>query len=107
MKLIRSFAGAALATAVLAIAPPTEAQETMLNIETNLPASHATSRAMELFKDEVERLSKGSIKVEVAAGSPRGLKELVDAVYVGDSSRSADTCRRRTACSSPRNPSPG
>src|SRR5260370_11005406 len=83
MKLIRSLAGAALATAFLAIAPPTEAQETMLNIETNLPASHATSRAMEIFKDEVARLSKSSIKVEVAAGSPRGLKELVDAVYVG------------------------
>src|SRR5260370_8098774 len=83
MKLIRSFAGAALTMAVLAIATPAEAQETMLNIETNLPASHATSRAMEIFKDEVARLSKSSIKVEVAAGSPRGLKELVDAVYVG------------------------
>src|SRR5258708_33461574 len=82
MKLIRSLAGAALATAFLAIAPPTEAQETMLNIATNLPASHATSRAMEIFKDAVARLSKRSIKVEVAPGSPRGLKESFDAVYV-------------------------
>jgi len=83
MKLIRSFAGAALATAILAIAPPTKAQETTLQVETNLPATHATSRAMEIFKDEVARLSKGSIEVEAAAGSPRGLKELVDAVHVG------------------------
>jgi len=83
MKLIRSFAGAALTTAVLAIAPRTEAQETTLRVETNLPATHATSRAMEVFKDEVARLSKGSINVEVATGSPRGLKELVDAAYVG------------------------
>jgi tripartite ATP-independent transporter DctP family solute receptor len=83
MKLIRSFAGAALATAVLAIAPPTKAQETTLQVETNLPATHATSRAMEIFKDEVARLSKGSIEIEAAAGSPRGLKELVDAVHVG------------------------
>ena len=63
MKLIRSFAGAVLATAVLAIAPLAQAQETMLRIESILPATHATSRAMEIFKAELARLSEGAIDV--------------------------------------------
>jgi TRAP-type C4-dicarboxylate transport system substrate-binding protein len=83
MKLIRFFAGAALATAVLAIPPPAAAQVTTLRIESILPATHATSRAMEIFKAELERRSGDSIEVEVLAGSQRGLKELIDAVYVG------------------------
>jgi tripartite ATP-independent transporter DctP family solute receptor len=83
MRLIRSFAGAALATAVLAISPPAEAQGTTLQIESNIPATHATSRAMQIFKDEVARLSGGSIDVEVSAGSPRSQKELIDGVHVG------------------------
>jgi TRAP-type transport system periplasmic protein len=84
MKLIRSFAGVALAVAALAIAPRTEAQETMLRVESNLPATHATSKALEIFRDEAARLSKGSIKVEVSTGSPRGHKELIDALNVGN-----------------------
>jgi TRAP-type transport system periplasmic protein len=83
MKLIRSFAGAVLATAALAIASPAEAQVTTLRIESNIYAAHATSRAMEIFKAEVARLSGGSIEVEVVAGSPRSLKEMIDAVHVG------------------------
>jgi TRAP-type transport system periplasmic protein len=83
MNLIRSFAGAAFATAALAIAPPAEAQATTLRIESILPATHATSKAMEIFKAELGRLSGGSIEVELSAGSPRGLKELIDAVHVG------------------------
>jgi len=83
MKLIGSVAGAILTTAALAIAPPAEAQETTLHVESNLPPTHATSRAMLIFKDEVARLSKGSIEVEVKASSPLGHKELVDAVHVG------------------------
>jgi TRAP-type C4-dicarboxylate transport system substrate-binding protein len=38
---------------------------------------------MEVFKTEAARLSGGSVEVEIAAGSPRGLKELMDAVHVG------------------------
>jgi TRAP-type transport system periplasmic protein len=83
MKLIRSFAGAALAAAVLAIAPRTEAQGTTLHVASNLPATHPTCRAMEIFKAELARLSGGSIEVEFAAGSPLGLRELIDAVHVG------------------------
>jgi TRAP-type transport system periplasmic protein len=83
MKLIRSLAGAALATAILAIAPRAEAQETTLRVESNIPATHATSKAMEIFKAEVARRSKGTIDVEVVAGAPHSHKELVDAVHVG------------------------
>ncbi len=83
MKFIRSFVGAALATAVLVIAPPAEAQGTTLRIESNIPATHATSRSMEIFKAELARLSEGSIEVEVSAGAPRSLKEMIDAVHVG------------------------
>jgi TRAP-type transport system periplasmic protein len=83
MKLIPSFAGVVLTTAALAIAPQAEAQVTTLRIATYLPVIHPTSRAMEVFKAEVARLSEGSIEVEFAAGSPLGLKELIDAVHVG------------------------
>jgi TRAP-type transport system periplasmic protein len=83
MKLIRSLAGAVLATAVLTTAPLAGAQGTTLRIESILPATHPTSRSVEIFKAEVARLSQSSIDVEVSAGSPRGLKELIDAVHVG------------------------
>jgi hypothetical protein len=61
MKLIRSFAGAALATAALTIVLPARAQVTTLQIESAIPAAHATSKSMEIFKDEVVRLSAGAI----------------------------------------------
>src|SRR5262249_45819651 len=83
MELIRSFAAAVLATAVLSIAPPEDAQTTTLRIESILSAPHASSRAMEIFRAEVARLSGGSIEVEVLADSPRSNKELIDAVHVG------------------------
>jgi TRAP-type transport system periplasmic protein len=83
MKLIVSFAAAVLTTAALAIAPPAEAQGTALRIESILPATHATSKAMEIFKAELARLSEGSIEVEVSAGAQRSLKELIDAVHIG------------------------
>lgn len=83
MKLFRSFAGVALATAALAIALPAQAQPTTLRIESILPATHASSRAMEIFKAELARRSAGTIEVEVSAGAQRGLKELIDDVHVG------------------------
>jgi TRAP-type transport system periplasmic protein len=83
MKVFRSFTCAALAVAILMIAARTEAQGTTLRIASNLPATHPTCRAMEIFKAELERLSGGSIEVEFTAGSPLGHKELIDAVHVG------------------------
>jgi TRAP-type transport system periplasmic protein len=84
MKFIHFFAGAVLAaTSVLVIAPLGHAEVTTLRIESNLPTSHASSRAMEVFKAEAARRSGGSIEVEVSAGAPRSLKEMIDAVHVG------------------------
>jgi len=83
MKLIGPFAGAVLTTAAFAIAPSVEAQETTLRVESNIPVTHASSKAMQIFKNEVARLAEGSIDVEVLGGSPRGHKELIDAVHVG------------------------
>jgi TRAP-type transport system periplasmic protein len=83
MKPIRFFASAALATAVLAISPRAEAQTTTLQIESAIPAAHATSKSMQMFKEEVARLSEGSMEVEVTAGSKRPLRELIDGVHVG------------------------
>jgi tripartite ATP-independent transporter DctP family solute receptor len=84
MKLVRFFAGAVLvATTVLAAAPLGHAEVTTLRIESNLPANHASSRAMQVFKAEVARRSGGSIEIEVSAGAPGSLKEMIDAVHVG------------------------
>jgi TRAP-type transport system periplasmic protein len=83
MKSIRSFASAVLATAVLAVAPPAYAQATTLQIESTLPAGHATSKSMQIFKDQVARLSERAMEVEVTPDSPRSFKEVLDAVHVG------------------------
>jgi TRAP-type transport system periplasmic protein len=80
VKLIRCFAGATLVLAALRVA---DAQETTLQIVSNLPAIHASSKAMEVFKAEVARQSRGSIQLAISAGDPRGLNELIDAVHVG------------------------
>jgi tripartite ATP-independent transporter DctP family solute receptor len=83
MMVVRSFAAAALATAVVAAVQPAHAQDITLRIESTIPFAHASSKAMEIFKDEVVRLSEGSIEVEVASGSQRNFKELIDGVHVG------------------------
>jgi tripartite ATP-independent transporter DctP family solute receptor len=85
MELVHFFAGAVLVAAtVLVIAPPAHAEPTILRIESNLPINHASSRAMEVFKAEVARRSGGSIQIEVSAGAPGNLKEMIDAVHVGN-----------------------
>lgn len=83
MKPIRSFASAMLATAVLAVTPSAHAQATRLQIESTLPAGHATSKSMQIFKDQVTRLSAGAMEVEVTTDSPRTFKEVLDSVHVG------------------------
>lgn len=84
MVRVRSFAAAAgLAAAVAAVAQPAAAQDAALQIESTIPAVHATSKAMEIFKDEVARLSDGSLEVEVTPASRRSFKELIDSVHVG------------------------
>jgi TRAP-type transport system periplasmic protein len=83
MNLFGFFGRTVLTTAVAAITAPATAQVATLRIESILPAAHAASMSMTIFKSEVARLSGGAIEVEVSAGSPRGLKETVDAVHAG------------------------
>jgi TRAP-type transport system periplasmic protein len=83
MKRIGFLAGTLLAAAV-AITAPVEAQVVTLRFESPIPAAQPTSLSMQIFKDEVARLSKHSIEVDVVADSPRSmLQELIDAVHVG------------------------
>jgi TRAP-type transport system periplasmic protein len=84
MKLIGCLASVAL-TAVVAIMAPAAAQDITLKVESPLPAAQPVSLSMQIFKDEVVRLSSGAIEVEVMADSPRGgIREVIDAVRGGD-----------------------
>lgn len=87
MNAIRSFTAAVLTavlTAVLAVAAPADAQVVTLRVESPLPAMQPASLGMQIFKDEVERLSTGSIGVEVVPDSLRGSrKAMIDAVRSG------------------------
>jgi tripartite ATP-independent transporter DctP family solute receptor len=80
MKLGRSIAGAALAAAVLVLAPAAQAQPTTLRLRGAFVAEHTSSKGMEIFKAEAERLSGGSIEVEVIPGTAgvSGTRELLD-----------------------------
>jgi len=78
------FAAAALvAGAVVAGALPARSAEVRLAIESTVPAGHATGKAMAIFSAEAARLSEGSVAIEVAGGSPRSVKQLIDDVHVG------------------------
>ncbi len=79
----RFSASAMLAATAFAIALPCHAHDVALRIESGIPAGHATRKSMEVFKDEVVRLSAGAMAVEVKSGSQRPLKELIDGVHVG------------------------
>jgi TRAP-type transport system periplasmic protein len=83
MKLIGCFAGAALVAVVLAAALPARGEPVTLQVESALPAAIAASKAMDIFKDETIRLSEGSMDVEVTKASQRSIRELIDAVRVG------------------------
>jgi TRAP-type transport system periplasmic protein len=75
---------AAMTAAILAIAAPATAQVVTLRIESPIPATQSTSLSMQIFKDEVVRLSEGAIDVDLVPGSPRGsVKQLIDCVRLG------------------------
>jgi TRAP-type transport system periplasmic protein len=73
---------AVTAAAVLAFAPAAWAQTTTLRLRGAFLAEHTSSKAMEIFKAEVTRLSGNSVEVEVipAAAGLTGTRELLDDV---------------------------
>jgi TRAP-type transport system periplasmic protein len=81
MKLRRSVLGAALAAAMLTLASAAEAQPATLRIAGTFVAEHTSSKAMEIFKVEVARLSEGSIEVELIPDTVGGgVREVLDSV---------------------------
>lgn len=61
-----------------------EAQVVKIRFAGNLPPENSNSRAMEVFKQEVERLSKGSIAVDTFPGMQLGgAKDNLDQVKTG------------------------
>jgi TRAP-type transport system periplasmic protein len=80
----RSFLAAANIAAVLSFwAMPGQAQQT-LRIAGNFPADHSSSKAMELFKGELSKLSGGALAADLFPGMQLGgAKENMDAVRAG------------------------
>jgi tripartite ATP-independent transporter DctP family solute receptor len=82
MTFRHSVTGIALAAAVFALSPAAKAQTTILRVHSAFVAEHSASKAMEVFKAEAERLSGGSIQVEVVSGTAgvSGTREVLDDV---------------------------
>lgn len=71
MKTVRSFAGAMMAAA-LAMASPSQAQPVSLTFASSINPDHTSSLAMEMFKAEVVRRTKGTVEIEIAPGMKLG-----------------------------------
>jgi len=82
MKFRRSVTGAALAAAVLALAPAAQAQSTTLRMHGAYAPEDTSSKAMEIFKAEAERLSGGALLFELIPDTPGvgGAREVLDEV---------------------------
>jgi TRAP-type transport system periplasmic protein len=84
MKIIRSFVGAAVAAAALAMASPSSAEEVTLAIGSVVNADNPTARAMEIFKAEVARRSHNMIQVELGPDMKfGGANEILQKVRAG------------------------
>jgi tripartite ATP-independent transporter DctP family solute receptor len=86
MKFRLSIAGAALAAAVFTLAPAARAQTTILRMHGTFNAEYTSSRGMEIFKAEAERLSGGSIEIELHPGitGAVGTREVLDDIRSQD-----------------------
>ena len=81
MKRRCSIAGATLVAAMLALAPAAQAEPTTLRVHGALLAVDPSSKALEIFKREAERLSDGTLAFEVTTDpAPNGTRGLVDEI---------------------------
>jgi TRAP-type transport system periplasmic protein len=82
MKFRRSVTGAALAAAVLTFSPAAQAQSTTLRMHGAYDVEDTSSKAMEIFKAEAERLSGGTLAFELIPDTPGvgGAREVIDEV---------------------------
>ncbi len=82
--ILRSFAVVLGIAALLGAAPHASAQEVKLRASGSFPAGHTGSIAMEVFKSELARLTKGAVVVELFPGNVLGgAFEQVDQVRTG------------------------
>jgi TRAP-type transport system periplasmic protein len=82
MKSRHSVAGAALAATLLALAPAAQAQPATLRMHGVYAAEDTSSKAMEIFKTEAERLSGRTLAIELIPDTPNagGAREVMDEV---------------------------
>jgi tripartite ATP-independent transporter DctP family solute receptor len=84
MRIIRSFAGAALAAVMVASAWSSQAEPVKLVMAGAPSADNATSRAMEMFKAEVESRTHNAVTIELAPQMKLGgAVEIVQKVRAG------------------------
>src|SRR5262245_50847699 len=84
MKSRRCLAGPIVATLSFAALLPAAAQPTTLRIAGNFAAEHTSSKAMETFKSELTRQSKGTLSADLFSGMQLGgAQENVQAVRAG------------------------
>jgi tripartite ATP-independent transporter DctP family solute receptor len=82
--ILRSFAAVVVIAALLGAGPDASAQEVKLRASGSFPAGHTGSIAMEVFKSELARLTKGAVVVELFPGNVLGgAFEQVDQVRTG------------------------
>ncbi len=82
MKFRRSVTASALTAAVLALSAAAQAQPATLRLHGVYAAEDTSSRAMEIFKAEAERLSGGTLAIELIPDTPGvgGAREVMDEV---------------------------
>jgi TRAP-type transport system periplasmic protein len=80
MKFKPSFVSGIAAAIVFALASSAQAQPVSLRILGPFGAEHPASRAVEIFKAEVERRSQGSLSVDMVADINLGAKDIIDGV---------------------------
>jgi TRAP-type transport system periplasmic protein len=80
MKFKPSFLSGIAIAIVLVLASSAQAQQTTLRIQGAFNPEHPASRAVEIFKTEVERRSQGSLSVDVVADINLGAKDIIDGV---------------------------
>jgi tripartite ATP-independent transporter DctP family solute receptor len=63
---------AAAAAGMLAFVSPARAETVSLTMASSMTSAHTSTRAMEVFKDEVARRTRGSVQIELAPGEQLG-----------------------------------
>jgi TRAP-type transport system periplasmic protein len=81
---VRGFIRTAAVAAAILLTWPVQAEPLVLPIRSPFFADHASSKAMELFKTELARRTRGDLEVAFSPMGPQsGVKDLIDELRVG------------------------